>query len=129
MPDVNPDLLSAFPGLNIRPALGLSWSTCVNQRIILMRRESGAGAASTSGSAWSSGQQQQRGQYASSSERTPTETAMGDNAVDSRATSASSYQGQWRRDAAILLSPCTPFQSTRFVITEVGVTGLMSSVP
>ena len=47
---VHADAQAAFPDLNVKPALGLSWTTCVNRRLMLIRRPALGGNGSTT--AW-----------------------------------------------------------------------------
>ena len=119
MPDVSPDALEAFPSLNIRPALGLTWSTCINQRIMLMRREIYYSDVP----------------YAPQLKRTKHTSAASAVVVASHPRHGSTsgeravslVSGRWQRDAALLLSPCAPFRKVQFAITEAGVAGLIGT--
>ena len=51
---VHSDARAAFPDLNVKPALGLTWTTCINRRLMLIRRPAPrcCGSNGTDGSTW-----------------------------------------------------------------------------
>ena len=84
------DMHAAFPDLRVKPAFGLSWASCVNQRIMLQRR-----------------------------------AACPDIDLSRRCAGDSDDPGSsWRRDAVLMLSPCSPMRSVEFCIYPSGVKGV-----
>jgi hypothetical protein len=53
---VHSDARAAFPDINVKPALGLTWTTCVNRRLMLIRRpvlrHNGSGGPVPDGGMW-----------------------------------------------------------------------------
>lgn len=49
---VHADAQAAFPDLNVKPALGLTWTTCVNRRLMLIRRPALSGGGDGGSSTW-----------------------------------------------------------------------------
>jgi hypothetical protein len=107
-----------LPHLKTKPALGLTWSTCVNQRLMLMRRQK---LAPPPAHQYHQHHQNHQLQQNHSHQGQPHQHRQQDPGGREADLAPEAPATEWHREAALISSSHAPFAKVEFQITADGM--------